>query len=320
VSSIEIAIESLDDLLRCINLSSLLELSGWPKPGNVHRTKNFKDTSFEHFLAGISAIQPNLRVLCEKVFSMIESEDQSFSNIGLGVFFKESVMEMMKWQKGGNVILGHILILAPLSSAASICLKLKKRSFTDFESILRRIIEDSTVEDTLFLYKAIRLSNPGSLGQIDKYDVNDPSASNEIVRNEINLKKIFEKSQDYDLISREYATGFQIVLKEGLPYFLDSFKKHRDINKTIVNTYLKLLASHPDTLIIRKSSKTEAMKVSEEALKIVLQDGISTKKGLKLTIKLDKKLQEQNGKLNPGTTADLLAGVIFCALLSGVIF
>ncbi len=320
MSSIEIAIESLDDLLRCINLSSLLELSGWPKPGNVHRTKNYKDTSFEHFLAGISAIQPNLRVLCERVYNVIVNDKSSFSTIELGVFFKESVINMMKWQKGGNVILGHILILAPLSSAASICLKLKKRSFTDFESILRRIIEDSTVEDTLCLYQAIRLSNPGSLGQIDKYDINDPSASNEIVRNEINLKKIFDKSQDYDLISREYATGFQIILKEGLPYFLDSFKKHRDINKTIVNTYLKLLASHPDTLIIRKSGKTEAMKVSEEALKIVLQGGISTKKGLKLTIKLDKKLQEQNGKLNPGTTADLLAGVIFCALLSGVIF
>lgn len=320
MSSTEIAIESLDDLLRCINLSSLLELSGWPKPGNVHRTKNFKDTSFEHFLAGISAIQPNLRVLCEKVFSTIESEEQSFSNIGLGVFFKESVIEMMKWQKGGNVILGHILILAPLLSAASICLKLNKRRLIDFELILNKIIEDTTVNDTILLYEAIRLSNPGGLGNIDKYDVNDPSASKEITRDEINLKKIFEKTQDYDLISREYATGFQIVLKEGLPYFLNSFKKHRDINKSIVNTYLKLLASHLDTLIIRKSGKTEAMKVSEEALKIVLQGGISTEKGLKLTIKLDKKLQEQNGKLNPGTTADLLAGIIFCALLFGVNF
>ncbi|MHA1235863.1 MAG: hypothetical protein ACTSQL_12375 [Promethearchaeota archaeon] len=46
MSNIEIAIESLDDLLRCINLSSLLELSGWPKPGNVHRTKNFKVLPF----------------------------------------------------------------------------------------------------------------------------------------------------------------------------------------------------------------------------------------------------------------------------------
>jgi len=225
---------------------------------------------------------------------------------------------MMKWQTGGNVILGHILILAPLLSAASICLKLKKRKFLDFESMLDKIIEDTTVNDTLHLYEAIKLSNPGGLGKIDKYDVNDPSAPKEIIRDEINLKEIFEKSQDYDLISREYATGFKIVLKEGLPYFLDSFKEHPNINITIVNTYLKLLANHLDTLIIRKTGKLEARKVSEMASKIISLGGISTKKGLKLTIKFDKKLQ--NGNLNPGTTADLLAGVIFCALLLGLNF
>ena len=320
MSSIEIAIKSLDDLLRCINLSSLLELSGWPKPGNVHRTKNFKSTSYEHFLAGISAIQPNLRVLCEKVYTSIDNAEQSFSNIELGVFFKEAVIEMMKRQTGGNVILGHILILAPLSSAASICIKLKKRRFIDFELILNKIIEDATINDTLHLYEAIKLSNPGGLGQIDKYDVNNPSAKKEIIRDEINLKEIFKKSQDYDLISREYATGFKIVLKEGLPYFLDSFKDNRNINKTIVNTFLKLLSSHLDTLIIRKVGKLEAMEVSEMASKIISQGGISTKKGLKSIIKFDKKLQKRNGKLNPGTTADLLAGVIFCALLFGLNF
>ncbi|MBY8979548.1 MAG: triphosphoribosyl-dephospho-CoA synthase [Candidatus Lokiarchaeota archaeon] len=320
MSSIEIVIESLDDLLRCINLSSLLEVSGWPKPGNVHRTKNFKGTSFEHFLAGISAIQPNLRLLCKNVYSTTDNDEQSFSNIELGVFFKESVIEMMKWQTGGNVILGHILILAPLSSAASICIKLKKNRLIDFESILNKIIEDTTVNDTLHLYEAIKLSNPGGLGQIDKYDVNNPSVHKEIIRDEINLKEIFKKSQDYDLISREYANGFKIVLKEGLPYFLDSFKDNRNINKTIVNTFLKLLSSHLDTLIIRKVGKPEALKVSEMASKIILQGGISTKKGLKSTIKFDKKLQKRNGKLNPGTTADLLAGVIFCALLFGLNF
>lgn len=318
MSDIEIVIDSIDDLLRCINLSSLLELSGWPKPGNVHRTKNFKNTSFEHFLAGISAIQPNLRVLCEKAYTTIDNDKQSFSNIELGVFFKESVKEMMKWQTGGNVILGHILILAPLSSAASICIKLKKSRLVDFKSILNKLIEDSTVKDTLYLYEAIKLSNPGGLGQIEKYDVNDPNASKEIIRDEINLKEIFKKSQDYDLISREYATGFKIVLGEGLPYFLNSYKKYPDLNKTIVNTYLKLLANHLDTLIIRKTSKIEAKKVSEEASKIVAQGGISTKKGLKLAIKLDKNLQKQNGKLNPGATADLLAGVILCAFLFGL--
>jgi len=228
---------------------------------------------------------------------------------------------MMKWQTGGNVILGHILILAPLSSAASICMKLKKRRFLDFESILNKIIEETTVNDTLHLYEAIKLSNPGGLGKIDKYDVNDPSACEEIIRDEINLKEIFKKSQDYDLISREYATGFKIILKEGLPYFLDSFKEYRDLNITIVNTYLKLLANHLDTLIIRKAGKSEAIKVSEMASKIISLGGISTKKGLKLTIKFDKNLQKQNRNLlNPGTTADLLTGVIFCALLLGLNF
>ena len=172
----------------------------------------------------------------------------------------------------------------------------------------------------MHLYEAIKLSNPGGLGQIEKYDVNDPSVYDELIRDEINLKEIFKKSQDYDLISREYATGFKIVLKEGLPYFLDSFKDNRNINKTIVNTFLKLLSSHLDTLIIRKVGKPGAVEVSEMASKIISQGGISTKKGLKSTIKFDKKLQKRNGKLNPGTTADLLAGVIFCALLFGLNF
>jgi len=60
--------------------------------------------------------------------------------------------------------------------------------------------------------------------------------------------------------------------------------------------------------------------VKEMASKIVQHGGIISKKGLKLTQKLDKVLQKQNGLLNPGTTADLVAGIILCALLFGLIF
>ena len=82
--SINIKVKFIDDLVRCVNLSSLLELSGWPKPGNVHRTSDFEDTRFEHFLAGIIAIQPNFRELCEKINNSIESDTQDFSSIELG--------------------------------------------------------------------------------------------------------------------------------------------------------------------------------------------------------------------------------------------
>jgi len=250
-----IVTQSVNDLVRCINLSSLLELSGWPKPGNVHRTKNFPNTRFEHFLAGIAAIQPNFKGFCETVYNSIESEKDNFSSIELGLFFKEAANQMMKWQSGGNVLLGHILILAPLAAAATICLKLNMKKIENFEFIIKKVIEDATVKDTVNLYDAIKTCNPGGLGNIEKYDINDENSYKDIINDNINLKKIFELSKEYDLISNEYASGFNIILKEGLPYFFDTYEKCKDINSTIVNTYLKLLSTHLDTLIIRKAGK-----------------------------------------------------------------
>ena len=82
---LELSINSINDLMRCVNLASLLELSGWPKPGNVHRMQNFKDTRFEHFLAGIAAIQPNFKEFCNNIYknSLNINEDYSFLNLGL---------------------------------------------------------------------------------------------------------------------------------------------------------------------------------------------------------------------------------------------
>jgi len=316
----EISIESVNDLIRCLNLSSLLEISGWPKPGNVHRTKNFKDTKFEHFLAGTAAILPNFRELCSQVFDNYEMNKENYSYVNLGLFFKYTAKNMMAWQSGGNVLLGHILILAPLASAAAICLKTNMRTYKDFTLNLKKVIDDSTIEDTINLYEAMRICNPGGLGKIEKYDINDDQSFSQIREDKITLKQIFEMSKSYDQISNEYATGFNIILNEGLPYFQNKFEQYNEINIATVNTYLYLLSIHPDTLLIRKSGKLIAESVSNNALKILEQGGISSNKGLKLALKLDRILQKKNGKLNPGTTADLLAGVIFCALLFGLRF
>ena len=317
---IDIKIKFVDDLVRCVNLSSLLELSGWPKPGNVHRTRDFEDTRFEHFLAGITAIQPNFRELCEKIHNSIENDKLKLDTIELGLFFKVAAKEMMRWQSGGNVLLGHILVLAPLVSAAAICMKTNKKKIEDFQLVLNKIIKETTVKDTLNLYDAIKICNPGGLGRIEKYDIYGDNSYNEIKQDGITLKRIFELSKNYDLISNEYSSGFNIILKEGLPYFSNAFKKFKDINIAIVNTYLKLLSDHLDTLIIRKAGKNDALAVSKAASDILSHGGISTNKGLNLTINFDKKLHKEKGKLNPGTTADLVTGVIFCALIFGLKF
>jgi len=317
------SIKSIDDLLRCINLASLLEVTGWPKPGNIsliHRTKDFDKTRFEHFLAGIAAIQPNFRKLCENILATSIKKSQNFSFVRLGDLFKDASKEMMTWQMGGNVLLGHILILAPLVAATTICLKLSKYHFNDFNYYLNKIIDDSTVNDTINLYEAIRICNPGGLGKIKKYDVYDYHSIKDIQKDKITLKKIFEFSKDYDLISLEYSTGFNIILNDGLPYFFRAFNQYNDINIATVNTYLKLLSIHPDTLIIRKSGLKSAQYVSNLTLKILQVGGISSDEGLKLTLNLDNELQGKEGKMNPGTTADLITGILLCALIFGLRF
>ena len=121
----------------------------------------------------------------------------------------------------------------------------------------------------------------------------------------------------------EYFSNFKIILNENLPYYLDIFNRYRDINAATVNTFLKILSEHPDTLIARKSGKEAAIFVSKKAGRILEKGGVLTKKGNKLLKKLDNKLHKQNesgNKMNPGTTADLIAGVIFCALLFGLRF
>ncbi len=306
--------------MRCINLASLLEVSGWPKPGNVHRTKNYKNTTFEHFLAGIASLQPCFYKFCTNISELLKKKERDMGLISLGDFYKDSAKEMMKWQNGGNVLFGHILILSPLVASTMICLHYNKSDFSSFLNYLREVITGATVEDTIKLYEAIRICNPGGLGTIEKYDINDPRAFQQIRQDRITLLTIFKKSRDYDLISSEYATNFDIILKEGLPYYLDSFKKTGDINIATVNTYLKLLSLHPDTLIIRKSGLAAATHVSEKVREILKYDGIISDKGLKLTKKLDKYLQAREGKMNPGTTADLITGVIFMALVSGIRF
>ncbi|MFX1417304.1 MAG: triphosphoribosyl-dephospho-CoA synthase [Promethearchaeota archaeon] len=319
-TNFKFSIKSVDDLIRCLNLASLLELGAWPKPGNVHRTRNFENTRFEHFLAGITAIQPNFREFCEKIFQIPFKNESGYERIEIGKFFKHATEEMMKWQGGGNVLLGHILILAPLAAASVICLKTKKFYIDDLRNNLIRVIDSASVNDTVNLFKAIRLCNPGGLGTIEKYDINNEDSLNEIISDKIKLKKIFELSKQKDLISSEYFTGFAIIFDEGIPYFLRSFNQDNDVNVSIVNTYLKLLSSHPDSLVIRKSGLESALIISKKASSILEYGGISSEKGLKLTIQLDNELQIKKGKLNPGTTADLISGVIFCALLFGLRF
>jgi triphosphoribosyl-dephospho-CoA synthase len=107
---------------------------------------------------------------------------------------------------------------------------------------------------------------------------------------------------------------------EGLPFYFEVFNQTDDVNIATVHTFLKILANHPDTLIARKSGEEMAQNVSERAATALELGGLETPEGREMLREMDKSLQQEDGKLNPGTSADLLVGVIFCALIFGLTF
>jgi triphosphoribosyl-dephospho-CoA synthase len=69
----------------------------------------------------------------------------------------------------------------------------------------------------------------------------------------------------------------------------------------------------PDTLIGRKKGITAAQDVSNQANRILKNGGIF---GAKREIQeFDRALRDEKHSLNPGTTADLIAAVLFAYLI-----
>ena len=60
--------------------------------------------------------------------------------------------------------------------------------------------------------------------------------------------------------------------------------------------------------------------VSLTAKEILDEKGLLTPKGREMINKFDIFLQSKKGKFNPGTSADLLTGVIFISLIFGIKF
>ena len=84
-----------NNLIRYVRASSqlaaVLEVSGWPKPGNVHRTKDHFDTRYEHFLAGSIMLGSSAEEAAVKG-SMAASGRLDLSKIGVGRLVKKAHM------------------------------------------------------------------------------------------------------------------------------------------------------------------------------------------------------------------------------------
>jgi triphosphoribosyl-dephospho-CoA synthase len=294
-----------DFIAKCAQIASALEVSGHPKPGNVHRTQDFPDMIFEDFLisgivSGETMKQAAIRGL------KLSQKPKKWHNIGLGKLILEAVLETDRWVSN-NTNLGIIMLLIPISAAASMI-----KNIDELRNKLDQIMKSTTPQDAANLYRAIKLADAGGLGEKDDLDVNDDISLDKLIEDGINMYTVLKMSSEWDCLSYELTHGMPVTLKTGFPIFKDIQQKY-NTNQATVQTFLSILAQNPDTLINRKFGEDKALEVSAIAKSILHRGGILTPEGISKLVEFDQQLILN--KLNPGTTADLTASSIMVAYL-----
>ena len=251
------------------------------KIGNIHRYADFKETSYLDFVLSAAVVAPHFNN---------PNPGQVGRTINLAV---KSLMDAV----GQNTNLGIILIFAPLCAV---------EQTSPLPQGLESVLSQLTQQDASLVFEAIRLANPGGIGEAPEQDVRNVPT--------VTLLEAMRLAADRDMIARQYANGYADVFEFGVPSFISSFERTNCIEEAIIDTQLRWMANYPDSLIARKNGLAIALEVRQRAEEVMKLGGIATKEGRRQGIQLDRYLRSNGNNLNPGTTADLIAACLFVAL------
>ncbi len=266
----------------CAALASILEATA-RKPGNVSPDKSFSDLSYDD--------------LCNAALAMVPALDRE-KKAPLGEMIKEAVI-CSRSKTLSNANLGIILAISPLAAASTSPEHPLRATDADTE------IEQCNAQDTLDIYDAINLSTAGSLGKRDSYDIQSPAP--ESIHHAMEHAAVTEPT---DSIAALWSSGYQ-PLWDSLVSDLQYHEAHGvSWEQSIIFTALSQLARAPDSLIIRRHGRQKAVQISSEAA-LVLELPLNNR--APAIEAFDWRLRHPC-RINPGTTADLVAAALYVHL------
>jgi triphosphoribosyl-dephospho-CoA synthase len=308
--------EKAQHISKCLQLAILLEVSA-EKPGNVNLTSSFEKTTCQHFLASAIAAGTTIQEAAIRG-ALVAKNKLGIGEVGLGQLVKTCASDVNDWQRGGNTILGTIMLFMPIAVAAGMTLT-KKNENLDFSQLRKNIdiiIRATTAWDSVHLYEAVDIASPSGLNKSIELDVTDPASKELLMRDNVTLFEVFKIGENYDDICYEWINNYPITFDLAYPYLTEQLKT-KPFNTAVVHSFLKILSNRPDTFIARKVGIEKAQEVSQEAKAVLDLGGLETEEGIKTLKELDKKLRLSQNKCNPGTTADLTAAALALCTLNG---
>jgi len=310
-------IDKAQHVSQCLELAILLEVSA-DKPGNVNLVVGFEGTNHAHFLASAVAVAPHFKKAAELGISVFCGKI-GLQDVGVGNIIRNCAAEVDVWQKGGNTLLGTIILFSPLAVAAGMTSMNEDGSLEIpvLRKNLKMVTESTTPEDAVAVYEAIKIAKPSGLGKAPDLDVNNPDSIKRILKERISLHQVFQIAQSYDMVCSEWVNNYPVTFDFAFPYFMEQIEETKNLNVAVIHTFLKVLSNYPDTFIARKVKIEKAQEVSALAEDVLKNGGLKSEVGREKLRNLDVALRKQSNLLNPGTTADIIASAIALSLLSG---
>jgi triphosphoribosyl-dephospho-CoA synthase len=210
-------------------MAMVLEVTAYPKPGNVDRCHDYEGTRLEHFLASAVLARPALE------------RAAGGCGAGIGEIHREAV-RLTTSHRGGNTHFGAFILLVPLLRGGTI-------------GGAVRAVRDTNVEDAVNFYKAFSETKVRMLPD-DPLDVSDPHALDLIREKGLTLLDVMEHSKDHDMVAREWVNGFARTRKAA-----DHLHAVGCGREGVVETFLRLLSEEIDTFIVKEHGPLVAEEV-----------------------------------------------------------
>jgi triphosphoribosyl-dephospho-CoA synthase len=260
----------------CTAAAGVLEATA-PKPGNVHPGAAFPDLRHEDLVAAALAAAGAL---------------EAAPAAPLGRTIREAVAAA-RAVTPSNANLGIILAIAPLAAADT--------GGPLTPSAVAAVLERLTPVDAADVWEAIGMARAGGLGTASTWDLRGPPPAD--------LRAAMHAARDHDLIARLWADGYQPLFAGPVRDLAAEHAAGSSLNDAIVRGFLRQLAREPDSLIARRHGAETAAAVSAQA-GVVLAAGDAWRPA---AAAFDHALRVPR-RLNPGTTADLIAAALYILL------
>jgi triphosphoribosyl-dephospho-CoA synthase len=264
----------------------------------------------------VSLASPGHRMQAEMFVSSARAAAGPLFLPGSPVGARIEAAQAASWHAAGcNTNLGILLLCAPIAAAVERC---PMPAGSIDVAVLRRAVESVLggldVDDARAAFRAIAAAHPAGLGSAASQDVHaEPT---------VGLRAAMALAAPRDSIARQYRDGFAELFELALPALASGSWNTGpggladvDTAHAVQRLYLTLLASMPDSHIVRKHGESVAQIVmgSAQAWRARADDGMRLDRHADFAA-WDAQLKTDG--LNPGTTADMTVATLMLAGLT----